>query len=65
MTLHHSYVLNWSIRSRHNLEVLDSHTEAIIKVMSVVDKVAEGEATEEDFIIAYNQYRHDIADKEG
>ena len=62
MTLHHSYVLGWKIRTLQNLEILDTHMEAIMKVISVVDKVAEGEATEEDFIMAYNKYRHDIAD---
>jgi hypothetical protein len=37
--------------------------EALMKVITVVDKVATGECGEEDFIKAYNQYRHDIVDK--
>lgn len=64
MTLHHSHVLHWNLRSLQNLGVVDNHMDAIMKVITVIDNVALGEATEEDFITAYNQYRHDIADRE-
>ena len=64
MTLHHSHVLNWKIRTLQSLAVVDTHMEAIMKVITVIDKVATGECNEEDFIKAYNKYRHDIADKE-
>ncbi len=64
MTLHHSHVLNWKIRTLQSLSVVETHMEAIMKVITVIDKVATGECNEEDFIKAYNRYRHDIADKE-
>lgn len=64
MTLHHSHVLNWKIRTLQSLSVVETHMEAIMKVITVIDKVAIGECNEEDFIKAYNRYRHDIADKE-
>ena len=64
MILHHSHVLHWKLRTLEALGVVDNHMEALMKVITVIDKVATGECGEEDFLKAYNQYRHEIADRE-
>jgi hypothetical protein len=59
--LNHLHVLKWKIRTLENLNVVNTHIEALVKVMDVIDKISLGEAAEDDFIRAYNQYRHDIS----